>query len=163
MNIRKATDQDEDQVYRLAKALATSFELDRQAFSKYFQEALSSDLYDIWVAQEPGQTAVDSEKSGQTAEDSKPTPEMPGHLIGYVLGIHHVAFYANGPVSWVEEIFVEEKQRRKGVGKKLMEAFEKNSLQNNSRLVGLATRRASDFYMALGYENSAVFFRKLIH
>jgi len=57
---------------------------------------------------------------------------------------------------------VEEVQRRDGVGRALMAAFEAWAKSRGSRLVGLATRRAAPFYKALGYEESATFFRKLL-
>ena len=40
--------------------------------------------------------------------------------------------------------------------------FEKWASKRGSKLVGLATRRAAPFYKGLGYEESAVFFRKLL-
>jgi hypothetical protein len=43
-----------------------------------------------------------------------------------------------------------------------MEGFEKWAQARDSKLVGLATRRAAPFYIALGYEESAIFFRKVL-
>ena len=88
--------------------------------------------------------------------------EENGEVIGYCLGFDHYAFYANGRVSWVEEIMVQEDRRKEGIGRDLMDAFEEWAKSRGSRLVGLATRRAASFYQALGYEDSAVFFRKLL-
>jgi len=90
------------------------------------------------------------------------SPEADDGVIGYCLGFDHYAFYANGRVSWVEEIMVQEDRRKEGVGRDLMAAFKEWARSRGSRLVGLATRRAAPFYLALGYEDSAVFFRKLL-
>jgi hypothetical protein len=65
--------------------------------------------------------------------------EWRGTVAGYCLGFDHYTFYANG-----------------------REAFEHWAASRGSKLVGLATRRAAAFYSALGYESSAVFFRKLL-
>ena len=43
-----------------------------------------------------------------------------------------------------------------------MEAFEAWAKEREVKQIALATRRASDFYKALGYEESAVYFRKLL-
>ena len=62
----------------------------------------------------------------------------------------------------VEEIMVREDLRKTGIGRNLMDAFEDWRASRSSKLIGLATRRAISFYEALGYENSAVFYRKLL-
>ncbi len=43
-----------------------------------------------------------------------------------------------------------------------MTAFETWAQQRGSKLVGVSTRRASVFYHALGYEDSATYLRKLL-
>ncbi|WP_169089177.1 GNAT family N-acetyltransferase [Paenibacillus sp. PL91] len=78
----------------------------------------------------------------------------------YVLAFHHSTFYANGVISWVEELFVAEKYRRMKIGQKLMNLIERQALERGSRLVALATRRASDFYKSIGYDESATYFKK---
>ncbi|MFS1511469.1 GNAT family N-acetyltransferase [Chengkuizengella sp. SCS-71B] len=45
-------------------------------------------------------------------------------LIGYCLGFDHYTFYANGRVSWIEEIMIEEVYRNEGIGTKLINCFE---------------------------------------
>ncbi|MFL0198599.1 GNAT family N-acetyltransferase [Clostridium sp. WILCCON 0269] len=88
--------------------------------------------------------------------------EVNAQIIGYCLGFIHFTFYANGQVAWLEEIMVDELYRRKGVGKMLMDEFEKWSKLKDSRLIALATRRAADFYSAMKYEKSAEYFRKIL-
>jgi GNAT superfamily N-acetyltransferase len=76
-------------------------------------------------------------------------------MIGYVLGTAHPATYASGHVAWVEEIIVREEFRRNGIGKLLMEDFERWAASKNCRVIALATRRAAEFYIGLSYAESA--------
>jgi ribosomal protein S18 acetylase RimI-like enzyme len=57
---------------------------------------------------------------------------------------------------------VAEEVRRRGIGHNLMVAAENWSASKGAAYVALATRRASDFYLALGYTESAAYFRKLV-
>jgi hypothetical protein len=43
-----------------------------------------------------------------------------------------------------------------------MTAFEQHAMGQGCHLVALATRRAAVFYQALGYQESAVYFRKVL-
>jgi GNAT superfamily N-acetyltransferase len=81
---------------------------------------------------------------------------------GYLLGLRHLTFFANGPAGWVEEIAVRAGQRGRGTGRALMAAFEQWATQHGCALVALATRRAAPFYQALGYQESATYFRKIL-
>ena len=126
--IRRAEPQDCDAVFVLAKTFGTSFVLERRAFESSFAALLESP--DAFLA-----VAVDREL-----------------VIGFVLGFDHPTFFANGPVSWVEEIMVAEELRRRGVGRRLMERFEQWSRVRGAKLIALATRRAAEFYRHLGYE-----------
>lgn len=81
---------------------------------------------------------------------------------GYILAFDHVTFFANGRVAWVEEMMVTPGWRRGGVGRKLMETVEQWARERGARLVAMATRRAASFYRGVGYEESAVYFRKLL-
>ena len=83
-------------------------------------------------------------------------------VVGYLLGFVHATFYANGPVGWVEELMVAASCRRRGIGGELMHAFEEWTSAQGGKLVGLATRRAAPFYRALGYDESAAYFRKVL-
>ena len=138
VSIRKATQDDADALFGLAKDFATSFVPERSAFEKALSDIISADTAHLSVAE------VDDE------------------VIGYCLGFDHYTFFANSRISWVEEITVKESSRRKGVGKSLMENFENWSRTRGSRLVALATRRAASFYRSIGYEESATYFRKVL-
>ena len=82
-------------------------------------------------------------------------------LTGYLLGFKHLTFYANGPVGWVEELLVRSRRRQSGIGRALMNSFEGWAAGSGCALVALATRRAKPFYLAIGYEESATYLRKL--
>ena len=82
--------------------------------------------------------------------------------LGYLLGFEHLTFYANGPVAWVEEVFVRYQDRGCGAGRALMSAFEQWAAARGCPLIALATRRAAPFYRAQGYEESAVYLRKVL-
>jgi hypothetical protein len=43
-----------------------------------------------------------------------------------------------------------------------MKAYESWAAAEGCALVALATRRAAPFYLALGYEESAIYFRKVL-
>ena len=137
-HIRTAQYLDAEAVLALAKSFATSFVVDDQAFSRVFSELLASPQAHLAVA------------------------EADRQLVGYILGFDHDTFFANGRVAWVEEIMVGELFRRQGIGQLLMQEFETWAAQRGSKLVGLATRRAAPFYRAIGYEESAIYFRKLL-
>jgi GNAT superfamily N-acetyltransferase len=82
--------------------------------------------------------------------------------VGYLLGFQHLTFYANGPVAWAEEVYVRSQDRGRGIGRALMRAFEQWAATQGCTLIALATRRAAPFYRALGYEESATYFRKVL-
>ena len=81
-------------------------------------------------------------------------------VIGYIVATSHLTLFADAPVCWVEEVMVSPQHRRAGVGAALMNAAERWAEEMGAAYVSLATRRAADFYRALRYEESAVFFKK---
>jgi GNAT superfamily N-acetyltransferase len=134
--IRPAEVGDADAVFALARALAITFPVDRTGFDRGFDA----------VAATPGAHLL--------------VAEIDGEVVGYLLGFVHPTFYANGPVAWVEELAVDEAVRRRGVGARLMAAFEDRACAGGARLVALATTRAAAFYTAIGYTRRAEYFRK---
>lgn len=140
--IRPAEHADTESVLALAQAFTVSFPVEPVAFRSTFTELLTRPDTRLLVAvpQDPLDVAP----------------------LGYLLGFLHPTFYANGPVAWVEEIAVHESHRRSGIGAALMHEFEAWAVDHQARLVALATRRAAPFYRALGYEESATYFRKLL-
>lgn len=136
--IRRAGPPDGPAIFTLARAFATSFAVEQAAFEQAFAELLTQPDAFLAVA------------------------ESDGEVSGYVLGFDHVTFFANGRVAWVEEIMVGDSFRRRGIGSLLMGAFEQWAAGREAKLIALATRRAADFYQALGYQESAAYFRKQI-
>ncbi|MBD0384892.1 GNAT family N-acetyltransferase [Paenibacillus sedimenti] len=138
INYRRAILQDEQRVFDLAKKLATSAVVNEKDFKNVYLQLLEDGNVDIFVA------------------------ELESRLIGYVLAFHHHTFYANGLISWVEELYVDEEYRGKYIGKALMELIEDAAKNRNSKLIALATRRASKFYEAIGYEQSATYYKRTL-
>jgi len=137
--VRPAQAADRDQVWPLARDLATSIRPDRAAFDALFTSLLAAPDALVLVAAAP-----------------------PGSITGYLLAFRNPAFHTNGPLAWVEEVMVAESARRTGTGRELMAAAEDWARSAGAAYVALATRRAAVFYRALGYEDSAVYFRKLL-
>src|SRR5690348_2620091 len=100
ITIRRAEPRDSEQVYCLTRAFASPFTVDRSAFEVSYSELLESADTLLAVA----------------VEESR--------IVGYVLASDHYALYANGCVSWVEEITVAEDVRRRGLGRQLMKSVE---------------------------------------
>ena len=138
VRVRKAVAADIDVVFEIAKEFVVSFTLDRSAFEHSFCELITANDAAVLVL------------------------ELAGEVLGYCLAFDHATFYANGRVTWVEEIAVRSDKRGLGLGRELMEAVETWARSRNSKLVALATRRAAAFYKALHYDESAVYFRKLL-
>ena len=136
--IRAAVPADQGQVAALAAALAQSFPFSPAAFAASYPALLAAPDACLLVA------------------------DTGAALAGYLLGFRHLTFFAGGPVGWVEEVLVTEAGRGQGTGRALMAAFEAWAADHGCALVALATRRAAPFYRALGYEESAAYFRKLL-
>jgi GNAT superfamily N-acetyltransferase len=138
VEIREAVPDDRLQVWPLVEAFATSYVPDRHAFSRSFDALVARDDTAVLVA-------VDA---------------AAGRIVGYVLASCHGTLFANGPVAWVEEVMVDEASRRAGVGRQLISAAEAWGSDVGVAYVALATRRADDFYLHLGYEKSATYYKK---
>jgi GNAT superfamily N-acetyltransferase len=136
-DIRQARIGDADGVADLAAELAQSFPFSREKFRVNYPALLAAGDARLLLA-----------VNG---------PEQ----LGYLLGFQHVTFYANGPVAWVEELVVRSHYRGQGIGRALMSAFEQWATAQGCALIALATRRAASFYEAIGYEESATYFRKV--
>ena len=136
--VRPAAAGDAGAVGALAAGLATSFPFSATAFAASYPALLA----------DPGACVLVAAREGE--------------VLGYLLGFRHLTFYANGPVAWVEEIVVRDRERGQGAGAALMSAFEQWAGSQGCALVALATRRAAPFYRAVGYEESAAYFRKVL-
>lgn len=83
-------------------------------------------------------------------------------LIGYLSGYIHTAIYANGKISWIDEIVIDKNNRKNGYGKALISEFENIVRKRGAKLVSLSTRGVPQFYEKLGYEGGAIYFKKYI-
>jgi GNAT superfamily N-acetyltransferase len=137
IRVRRATAADLDHVFALTQDFATTFQPEIDAFGHSFRQIIVQDDAVLLVV-----------------DDSR-------QLLGYLLGFDHYTLFANGRVSWIEEMIVREDSRRRGFGEDLVLQFEQWARSRGSKLVALASRRAAAFYLALGYEDSAAYFRKL--
>jgi GNAT superfamily N-acetyltransferase len=137
MKVRPANPADGPAVLALASEFATSFAVEPRSVQRTFVGVLATDNARLLVI-----------------EDDQ--------VVGYLLGFLHDTFYANGPVGWVEELMVNSTYRRRGGGRMLMGEFESWVSGRGGRIVALATRRASEFYQAVGYEESATYLRKVL-
>ncbi len=109
--VRPAEISDADAVFVLARDMAMSFVPERSEFDNAFKDNLARDHVRVSVA------------------------EIGDEVVGYLLGVDHYTFYANGRVSWVEEVAVQPQLRRKGIGRALMEDFERWARGRGSKLV----------------------------
>jgi GNAT superfamily N-acetyltransferase len=166
ISVRRLTPSDtatiETPLFELVSRFAVSFVPERAAFRASLRAVFADESAWLCVAEEeragPGAPeSVSAEAGGESGSTAGA-----GALAGYCLGFDHPAFYANGRVAWVEEIMVREDLRGRGVGRLLMDAFEEWASTRGDRLIALATRRAAPFYEALGYEDSATYFRKAL-
>lgn len=138
IEIRYATSVDAGAVAILAGDLAQSIAFSRTAFDVSYCALLDAGDACLLLA----------------VDDDAP--------VGYLLGFRHLTFYANGPTASVEEILVRPDHRGLGVGRALMEAFEGWAAGHDCAVISLATRRATAFYLAIGYEESATYLRKIL-
>jgi GNAT superfamily N-acetyltransferase len=137
VEIRPARSGDVDQIWSLVQQFAFSYRPKRSIFERSFEELLGRSDTLVLVAEAP----IDA-------------------IVGYLLASHHGTFFANGPVAWVEEFMVSESVRHQGVATRLMGLAETWAKSIPTAYVALASRRAGDFYLKVGYEESATYFRK---
>jgi GNAT superfamily N-acetyltransferase len=137
--VRRARADDAEEVFSLVKDFPPEAIPDRQEFQASFAA-----LNDI-----AGSVLFVAESAS-------------GTVMGYILVSCHPSFLANAPVAWVEEVMVANSWRRTGMGKALMTAAEDWANRCGAAYVALASRRSAPFYLALGYEDTAAFFKKAL-
>lgn len=139
LRLRPAEPKDVDELFRMASLLATSATPHRQPFDRSLAMIIDDDRQHLAVA---------ATGSG---------------LVGYLYGLVHPAFHADGNIGWVEELFVDPQARSAGTGRRLMNDFEQWARRTaDAQYIAVATRRAGDFYRAIGYQESAVYFKKTL-
>ena len=136
LEVRPAAPEDLDAVWLLARELAVSGTPSRAGFTATFTALRDRTTSLLLVATDHGV------------------------VCGYLLAHRHETFHVDGPVAWGEEMVVAPAHRGRGVGRALMRAAETWALDQGCRYVALASRRAGGFYLALGFDESAVFYKK---
>ena len=137
--IRPARPDDGERVWPLARDFATSFTPERSAFDRTWKLLVGAPDTLLLVAE------IDD-----------------GDITGYLLGHSHQTFLANGRVAWIEELMVEQNHRRRGIGRGLIGHAEHWARCTGAAYIALASRRAGPFYTALGYHDSAVYYKKTL-
>ena len=137
--VRRARVDDGEEVFSLVKDFLPEAIADRQVFQTTFAALDETAGSVLFIAEGGGET-----------------------VLGYILVSCHPSFLANAPVAWVEEVMVANSWRRTGMGKALMAAAEDWANRRGAAYVALASRRSAPFYLALGYEDTAAFFKKAL-
>jgi GNAT superfamily N-acetyltransferase len=138
VEIRPPLETESDELFEFVRDFATSFAAERNSFDRNLSALVSDPDVALLCA------------------------FMDGRMAGYVLAFQHQTLFAGGPVAWVEEVYVGPEFRQQGIARALMAAVETKAKSAGCRLVALATRRASEFYEAIGYEASATYYRRLL-
>lgn len=146
VHVRPAITSDRAAVWPLARDFATSFTVREAEFSQTFAGLVGR-----------GAASPDGASPSLVLVAVDPAS---AEIIGYLLSHTHRSFLANGPLAWVEEVMVAADRRRCGVGRALLGAAEDCARESSAAYISLASRRAGPFYRALGYEDSATFFKK---
>jgi GNAT superfamily N-acetyltransferase len=135
--VRPAEPTDREAMWPLLNQLAMTFTPDRAAFDSALDALLVDPTARVLVAETPGLG-----------------------VLGYVIAYCQTTLLANGPGLWVGELVVGEQARRSGVGRALMAQAEDWAREQGAAQIALATSRAHAFYVALGYDGAATYYRK---
>ena len=136
ITIRPARPSDSESVLELLSKFATSYVPQRAAFDTNYLMLIQASKADLLVA------------------------ERGGVLLGYALASDTTTLFANGIVAELFELYVEESERRQGVGRELVEQAAARAKSRGAVEVAVPTRRARSFYLALGFEATAEFFKR---
>ena len=134
--VRKARYDDLDAVFTLALDFPSPIDIDKITFSETWSSKLEDKNSFVGVA------------------------EQDDRIVGYAAGCMHIPFYANGPIFWLDEIFLKEEFRGSGLGKYLMEQISAWAKDQGCIQLLLASSKAGDFYEPLGFKPTAIFFKK---
>ena len=77
-----------------------------------------------------------------------------GHVVGVAVLAYRLSISAAGPFVSIEDLYVRPEERRRGVGRGLLEAVEKRSASRGVSYVEaqVESEDVAAFYAALGYE-----------
>ncbi|MBW8797485.1 MAG: GNAT family N-acetyltransferase [Streptomyces sp.] len=134
--IRDATPSDAGDIYRLLSGFVTSYGPDREVFDEAtfprIIDAASDGSVEFLVAQ----------------QDSC--------VVGYLLAVRMPTLFAGGTILELLELTVDEPMRGRGTGSALIRAVQAKAREAKDVEVTVPTRRAADFYRALGFHETAV-------
>ena len=134
--IRPARLADAEAIFPLLQQFATSYQPDGAAFDRQYPRVLAADHTDLLVA------------------------DMAGTVVGYALAFRLLTLYANGIVVELQELMVAPEHRRQGIGRRLVEGIVERSRAAGAIEVTVPTRRAHEFYLPLGFEESAAYLKR---
>lgn len=136
MHIRSANVNDRDSVFALVEQLASTYNVDRAAFSDAFDHALSNDDHVLLVA------------------------EMDDRVVGYVLMTIARLMYTRDDAAQIQELIVDAGSRASGVGSALVHAVEDLCRARALTQLSVASSRGAAFYDRLDYRSTADFLKK---
>lgn len=136
LNIRPAHAEDAQAVYGLLTQFVTSYQPEREALDRHFPKLIASKKLVFLVA------------------------SIGDQVVGYALGSIALTLYANGPVLELQELMVASEHRKRGIGRRLVVAALEQALSAGCAEATVPTRRARDFYVRLGFEETAVYLKR---
>jgi N-acetylglutamate synthase-like GNAT family acetyltransferase len=134
--IRPARPSDADTLFPLVQQFATSYRSDRAAFDRHYPRLLAADHADLVVA------------------------EQDGRVVGYALTFKLLTLYANGIVAELQELMVAPEHRKRGIGRRLVIDIMDRARAAGAVEVTVPTRRARDYYLRLGFEETATYLKR---
>jgi predicted N-acetyltransferase YhbS len=136
-HIRPAEPTDADAVFSLLESFATSYRPSRAAFDRNYGRLLAkaADGTDLLVAEDEAQ------------------------VTGYALVTRFLVLYANGHVAELQELMVAPAWRGRGIGRALVSAIARKARVAGAVELTVPTRRARDYYLALGFTETATFLK----
>lgn len=134
--IRAAKIDDAEAIFDLLTQFAVSYKPNRSTFNEHLPQLIESPTADLLVA------------------------VLDEIVVGYALAFRLLTFYANGPITEIQELMVEPQHRGRGIGKRLVETVVESARTNGCCEVTVPTRRARDYYRKLGFEETASYFKR---
>jgi N-acetylglutamate synthase-like GNAT family acetyltransferase len=136
--IRPARPADAEAIFALVEQFAMSYRPERDAFDRHFPRLLAADHVDLLVG------------------------EAGGRVAGYALAFRLLTLFANGIVVELQELMVAPEQRGRGIGSMLVESIAERARTAGAVEVTVPTRRARDFYLRLGFEETATYLKRKV-
>jgi N-acetylglutamate synthase-like GNAT family acetyltransferase len=145
--LRPAEPSDADDLFRLLTQFAVSYKPAREAFDRHFPHLLETENADLLVA---------------SLDELRPAAGTSGaaKVIGYILAFRLLTLYANGPITEIQELMVDPEYRDRGVGRRLVETVVERAWGSGSVEVTVPTRRAGEYYVKLGFVETAGYFKR---